>query len=288
MFAVSVLVAVLELQPVLIAAKVAENESLYRDIDVTYQSEYRLARLAQGQLIQDELRTVHVVRQKAMHRIAITTRAATAKLATTRVDVAAYDGEATLIRKGNLTEKFMGARPMWSEAYFPHLWAIAPLWDNFPLSAAIAGGKVWEKATAGDSTYKGCTLAARVANETATVAGEPCVVVRTELTRPPRGRVSSVRVYWLATRKNYLPIKTEKFAVGYSGTLPIEVVECGDFRELRKGVWLPHRVTRTVFDELELRDGKQVVSNVTTTTVSDPKLGPTYDRAFFREVQLAQ
>lgn len=38
-------------------------------------------------------------------------------------------------------------------------------------------------------------------------------------------------------------------------------------------------------DELELRNGKQVVSDVTTTTITAAKLGPNFEDAFFRDAQ---
>lgn len=299
MFAVSILGAILQLLPALIAEQVAANEALYRDLDVTYASEYRLAgnraggevRAPDGQLLGRitlaEDATTRAVLQKEMYRVTVATKTTAGKEVTTRSSAHSYDGKATLIRDGDVTQEFDGARPMPREEYFPHLWATAPSFDTYPLSAAIAGGKKWEPFRDGHPLFKGTSLSSKVLNLSASFAGEPCVVVRCELVRPPRAGATSVRVYWLAVNKNYLPIKTEKYAFDYSEKLPIETVECGDFRELRRGVWLPYRVTKTVFDGLELRDGKkQVVSNITKISVTAAKSSPGFDRAFFRDVQL--
>jgi hypothetical protein len=298
MFVVSILGAILQLLPALIADQVAANEGLYRDLDVTYTSEYRLAgnraggelRAPDGQLVGRitlaEDVTTRAVLQKEMYRFTVATKTTAGKEVTTRFSAHAFDGKTTLIREGDVTQTFDGARSMPREGYFPHLWAIAPSFDAYPLSAAIAGGKKWEPFRDRHSLFKGASLSSKALNLSASFADEPCVVIRCELVRPPRPGVSSVQVYWLATNKNYLPVKTEKYALNYSEKLPIETVECGDFRELRKGVWLPYRVTKTVFDELELRDGKkQVVSNITKISVTAAKSSPGFERAFFQDVQ---
>ena len=296
MFAVSILVAVQVVLPLVVAEKVTQNEALYRDIDVSYTSEYRLApgrdggevrtldgRLA-GRTTLAKDTTTRVVLQKDMYRVGVTTTTNDGKETTTRSFAHAYDGKTNRIRERNVTETFDGSRPLPQEAFFPHLWATAPLWDAFSLSVPIAGGKRWEDVR--DRGSKGQTLTSRVLDLSATFAGERCVVVRCEFRRLPRAVVSTSWDYWLAVNKNYLPIQTVSYVHYYSAVLPIQTVECGDVQELRRGVWLPHRVTTTVFDEIELRDAKRsVVSNVTKTSVTAVKLGPNFDPSFFRVVQ---
>jgi hypothetical protein len=273
-----------------VAGMVAQNEALYKEIDVTYTSEYRLAMPfgMDGQLrphfVLNQIKTTRVVLQKGMHRIAYSTQTITSEKATTRWDISAFDGDKTRIRDGKDVNAFDGPKPLWREGYFPHLWAMAPLWDNYPLSVYLAGGERWEKLDR-DLGNKGRKLSSKVLDGSATVAGEPCVVVRCEVARPPRPGVSSARVFWLATNKNYLPIKTEKYLYGYTEKFPIETVVCKDFRELRKGIWLPYHMTKTVYDEFEARSGQKLISNTTISTVTNAKLEPHLERAFFQDVK---
>lgn len=93
-------------------------------------------------------------------------------------------------------------------------------------------------------------------------------------------------LFWLAPRKNFLPLRVKKFAGVYSQVLPVEVVAAGDLREVRPGVWVPLRVTKTVYDELELRDNQRaVVSNTTNTAVTRMGSAADFGGTFFQELR---
>jgi hypothetical protein len=61
-------------------------------------------------------------------------------------------------------------------------------------------------------------------------------------------------------------------------------VECREFKEIKPGVWLPYRLTLTVFDETKVRSGRLIVINTTETTIDKAILGPKLDKEFFREL----
>lgn len=283
--------------PALVARAVAANEALYRDIDVTYRSEYRLA---DPQLHNGEIRTpggervfrpvlarddrVRMVGQAGMYRVtAARWMDAGDGPPTTMFRGTAFDGTTTRVRDGARTEATAGPGPVPQEAFFPHLWASAPLFARFPLSAFLAGGAAWDSHPGRDSAYRGKTVVRSVMGAGA-VEAEPCVVVRCAIA--DAGRLTGVSYYWLAAGKNFLPVQVESYLRYYSATLPVQVVTAGDFRELRPGVWLPFRLKKVVFEELELRENERmVVSNTATTTITRAVLGPNHDRAFFRDLR---
>jgi hypothetical protein len=273
--------AVLTLSPpALVARAVAANEALYRDIDVTYRSEYRLAapRHAAGLAVRSVLAEdsdIRVVSQGPLHRVVATRRTDAGDGGrTTSVTASAFDGERTRTRTGSATGSAAGAPPPPPEAHFPHLWASGPQFPRLPLSAVLTGGR---PARPGNTVALGLLAPAAV-------EGESCVVVRCAAVWD--GRPTGVEFYWLAVNKNYLPVRVERFDFFCSATHPAEVVTAGQFREVRPGVWVPYRVTRTAYDEAELRwNQRAAVGHVTTTTVTRAVLGPSHDRGFFQDLR---
>src|SRR5262249_55261305 len=82
---------------------------------------------------------------------------------------------------------------------------------------------------------------------------------------------------WLATDRNYLPVKTEGFQPGKSNTLPVEVGRVSDFREIAPGVWLPFQQSIVVYDTEKLAENKLVVANTKEATLTHVDLNPHYD-----------
>jgi hypothetical protein len=282
--------------PALVARAVAANEALYGDIDVCYRLEYRLADRRRGgeirtpggeafaRLILKQDATTRVVRRGDLYRVLTTTSTDAGDTPTTRVTGEAFDGKQTRARYGDHTEAQAGLGRVPQEVYFPHLWASAPWFEKFPLSAFLAGGETWDKHPGRDSAYEGMTVVRNLLTP-GVVGDEPCVVVRCAIARA--GVLTGVSYYWLAPGKNYLPVRVESYLRYYSATMPVQVVTAGDFRELRPGVWIPSRITKVVNQELELRDNERmVVSNTTITTVTRAILAPNHDRAFFRDLRV--
>lgn len=282
--------------PALVAQAVAANEALSRNIDVTYRSEYRLAdpRRHEGEIrtlggetigraILKRDATTRVVRQGDSYRVLTTNWTDAGDTPTTSVSGEAFDGATTRVREGDRADARAGPGRRPQEVYFPHLWASAPHFEKFPLSAFLAGGKTWDEHPGRDSAYRGKTVVRRLL-EPGAVGAEPCVVVRCAAEKD--GRLTEVSYYWLAPGMNYLPVRVESYVRYYSATLPIQVVTAGDFRELRPGVWLPHQLTKVIYAELELLlNHRSVVSNTTMTTITRVALNPNHAPEFFRDLR---
>ena len=101
---------------------------------------------------------------------------------------------------------------------------------------------------------------------------------------PPREKMDYSQL-WLATDRNYLPVKTVGYVPGYSADLPIQIGVAEDLREIAPGVWFPFRVKVTVFDELKLTTGESVVSNVYEYPFSTAELDPRYPKSLFSDVR---
>ena len=296
----SVAVAVLALPApeAILARAVERNEALYQDLDITYRSVYRHpdaeAVLAEPRrapadgvafLVMEEVTTVRLVRQHGLYRVAVTWRTDTGHgEPQTEHRVTAYDGDKTRTWDGKQATTEDGPRPLPREALFPHMWATGPQFETFPLSVFLAGGETWE-AFPKRNGFDEYGLAPWLLDWSTASGDEPCVLSRVDLVGR-RGRRSVYR-YLLASRKNLLPVRTEKF-MPYSALLPAAVVECGDFRELRPGVWLPFELAKTVYEPQPLSKNVAVVSNTTRATVLGAVVGPRHPPAFFRDLTPAE
>jgi hypothetical protein len=271
---------------------VAKNEALYYALDVTYVSEYRHAtapwvdRPWGGGLVLHQGEEVRVVRQHGLHRVVSTERTRNGLgPPDVRVFGTAFDGETTRTRNRDSTDAKPGRSRLPREAYFPHMWATGPYFETFPLSVFVGGGPAWDAFPGRHPGFSDRELTTTVYDGASEVNGEPCVVARCRLA--DKVRPGTVYLYWLAVGKNYLPLRVKKFSGPYSEALPIEVVEADDLRQVRPGVWVPYRMTRTVYDSTELRVNRRlVVSNTTTSSVR--RLSPVADipLAFFRDLRV--
>jgi hypothetical protein len=99
-------------------------------------------------------------------------------------------------------------------------------------------------------------------------------------------RIIAIRHLWLATERNYLPVKTEAFDTDWSKTLPGEVGHMSDFREIAPGIWLPFQRTTITYTDYKLGKNKVVVNNIRETTLTKVDLNPRYDISLFRDIPI--
>jgi hypothetical protein len=280
--------------PPFVATVVAVNEALYRDLDVSYTAVYRHATArkgvvpqrqgGEGGIVLESVKTTRVVLQKEMYRVDGTERADIGDVEpVTRSFGHAFDGEKTRSREGQKMTATDGRDTPRNYVHFPHLWATAPFQENFALSDFIAASEKWGRVPGRVSFFNKNSTLSTTFGGNGTVGGESCVIIRCKLSNPNL-RTETTFSYWLAVGKNYIPVRTEKCERSLSETLPIETVECREFKEIKPGVWLPYRLTRTVFDETKLPGGRQIVINTTETTIDKAILGPKLDKEFFREL----
>ncbi len=117
--------------PALLASAVAKNEGLYRTLDVTYHSHYRLADdhplagrrvVPGGGVVLTEDRAVRVTHHGGQYRVLVTQRTRTDPgPARIRVFGSAFDGAHTRSREGETTDTRLGTRARPREAFFPRL-----------------------------------------------------------------------------------------------------------------------------------------------------------------------
>jgi hypothetical protein len=197
-------------------------------------------------------------------------------------EVWAYDGRSTHTRTHDGKVGAGEGRREGPGMFRPHTWLLPLGRIHFPLSLLLHGAeKLRSHPLAG--SYGGKDVGARVVEE-AVVEGLPCVQVRFEIRQGER--VNTIRDVWVATNRNYLPVKTVAYVPYYSRELPLEEGVARDFKEVKPGVWLARKYRITVYDEKELLDNKRaVVSNTSEAAVTKVNLEPKYEVGFFRDVK---
>jgi hypothetical protein len=76
------------------------------------------------------------------------------------------------------------------------------------------------------------------------IDGHPCVALRAEIRRAPRSPAlfgGFAMVFWLATDRNYVPIRFETYSSDREQHIPSVIGHCTDFREIASGLWYPFR-----------------------------------------------
>jgi hypothetical protein len=111
------------------------------------------------------------------------------------------------------------------------------------------------------------------------IAGHRCLVVRRVASAEEHKQNPLIHKFWLATERNYLPVKSISHFLSKGDDPPTNACRYGDLREIRTGVWFPH--------EMDLK----VIYNQTTSEeywkITSVDLSPEHPDAFFREVSLA-
>ena len=87
---------------------------------------------------------------------------------------------------------------------------------------------------------------------------------------------------WLSPAHNYLPVQEECVKADTPDALQSAVV-CEDFREVRRGVWIPYRTTTTRYDRFA---AGRVKTQVQTVEVEAVRTDPGHPVEFFRDVSL--
>lgn len=121
------------------------------------------------------------------------------------------------------------------------------------------------------------------------INGLACHRIKVEHVRPDGesgSKVTAHRMLWLAVDRNYLPVKSVGFSYFYSRELPIETSSVADIREIAKGIWFPFQAEISVFDGIALLEQKaSILSWRREYLVTEVALSPSYDVEFFRDVQ---
>lgn len=91
---------------------------------------------------------------------------------------------------------------------------------------------------------------------------------------------------WLAPERNWIPIRTEGYALGYSDSIPLQISEITAWHQPAPGLWFPHKIRDITHDEQSAAQGKTVISYESETSLTNISFSPKFDRKYFQEVPL--
>jgi hypothetical protein len=184
-----------------------------------------------------------------------------------------YDGRTTRAVEQHVIANIHEGRFFDGRLFFPHTRLLLHARISTPLSEWLASD--------GWMDYR---LAIRIVG-TEPVRGLNCVKLRCETWNEGQEE-RDYRDLWLAIDRNYLPIRTVGFAVGYSRNIPLETGEVNELREVEPGIWFPFKVELYIYDEKFASQGKTVLANVEKYTVSKVNLNPQYDDSLFSDIPI--
>jgi hypothetical protein len=289
--------AVLWLAPPLCAAderlrpvieNVRANEPLYQNIEAHVTASYQLQDLDPGNvpgLIKSQSETARTVLQGHLlyFRSDQVDQLGDNTTMPNNLEMG-YDGEYTRRVHGQVANLVHGPDSH-DRLFRPHTWLLAGARVTFPLSVWLAGGK--ELRTYPEAgPYKRLWAQETFYEQEEVVDGLHTVKLRAETRDPSSRELITLRYLWLATDRNYLPIKTEAYQANASTTLPVELGRAEDFREVAPGVWLPFRRSFVVHSDAKLRENKLVVSNSREATLTKIDLNPRYDISLFQDIPI--
>jgi thiol-disulfide isomerase/thioredoxin len=117
------------------------------------------------------------------------------------------------------------------------------------------------------------------------VDDHPCVRLRADMTTREGEPPHSYCVFWLATDRNYIPIKMESYGGNFGlHPLPTGISRCHDLREIAPGVWYPFRSTHFAFHHVDMMQRRLVLSWRRTYEVVSAELAPQVDGVLFHKV----
>jgi hypothetical protein len=120
----------------------------------------------------------------------------------------------------------------------------------------------------------------------AEVDGRPCIEVRGDSALPNWNATGGIVVVYLATDRDDLPVRIERYDNPFGRTLmPTSIVRCDEFREVAPGLWYPARLTELSFDPwAQAVDGRLVLDHRRETVVESIGSAARIGVAAFREV----
>jgi hypothetical protein len=198
--------------------------------------------------------------------------------------VRGFDGQVTRAVEQNSYANLVEGRRDDPRMVRPHTMLLSGAQVYFPLSVYLKGGEALRSAQF-SARYAGYwKLSVRMEGKEP-VDGLACIKLRCETLakgQPPEN--ADIRYIWLATERNYLPIKTVAYSIIDNPKLPAEIGQVHEFREISPGVWFPFRASLVAYDFPWLKENKHIVANTQEFTVKKAALNPHYDISLFRDI----
>jgi thiol-disulfide isomerase/thioredoxin len=115
--------------------------------------------------------------------------------------------------------------------------------------------------------------------------GHPCVKLRGDVLIGEGDRPHNSMAFWLATDRNYIPIKMEQRGgnFGFQST-PTGIYRSDDLREIAPGLWYPFRTTLLAFNNWALSSRRLTLNWRREYEIKSVTSSPKRDDALFRDV----
>jgi hypothetical protein len=277
-----------------IIVNIRANERLYKNLDVVIHYEYvdsqEWLSYQEGFLpIKQEVIDIRYVKQEGMFHLAvqgIVHRMASEQKEETvaRNKILLFDGNTSRALQGNRANIIAGPT-LDKDMISPHMLIIKTGGYPVPLSTYMEGHQAM-------LAYRGLKWDPGIHIHTESQGEEVidnhlCQKVAIKHVIAANGYLHSAWVFWLATDRNYLPLRCEAYAYNDSKTIPAGQAVSRDLREIAPGVWFPHEVICTRYNWRTLRDHqRQELGWRERFTVKSVSLEPHYPVAFFRDLKI--
>jgi hypothetical protein len=269
----------------LVVKSIAENESLYQDYEAEVHIETRNFDIsnAMHDVTYEKIDDRRIVRQGKYRRFESSWHdTLNGKVLNDFAAVSSYDGRLTRKITGNVAN-LVHEDVTNTIISYPHMLVLERSRALVPLSVLVAGGerlRAHPDAGSYASFYKSSTEFVG----TDAVNGLNCVKLRMAIEYGSKVKKTDYRFVWLAVDRNYLPVRTEAIQSIMSETIPIEIGQVTEFKEVEPGIWFPAEVRVDVHHDLDLRNGIVKISNGDKYTLSRISLNPDHPERYFSDV----
>lgn len=257
-----------------VLSKIAANEALFENLDLRIDRQYDLVKqgpMLHGSLVRSEQTTVRCVYQEGrVFASAHTTGVTVAGAAIRHVQLGGFDGTDTRTVSDGRSSTRAGYQPFFGQV-LPHtvLFGRSGI-GNFRLSKQLVQAK----------TQRGSDLKV-IVDGTEAIGDLACVRLRCDMAR--RGWPESYRLVWLATDRNFLPVKVASYALSDRGAFLVEEAEARELTEVEPGIWCPKAYEIRV--NQRTADGETILSNRTTGRVTMADRHPICPISLFRDLE---
>ena len=274
---------------------VRENERLYENLDVSYESNYSTGNrsprelAARKQEIMGEKLTFHAVSQDDLFRVdRHGTQTVGKQVGMNANSNIAFDGNTTRLLQNDGIGNIVKGRQATYDFLRPHTALIsADGIRGVRLSTYLSGYEAlmgdpnarWSADRDLECAYKG----------EVTFNQLDCHLVWVTEKRK-KSQVPTCRwEFWLSERYNYIPVRILAYTFRWSTKLPLGEDTASDFREVKAGLWFPHSLRVESYEPQVLKDdGIRRTRWTRTFSVRKVSMDPHYDRAYFQDVKFPQ
>ncbi|QDU47799.1 outer membrane lipoprotein-sorting protein [Gimesia panareensis] len=261
-------------------SKVAAQEQRYRNLEFHRHWSYQLKlpepllkQRKDTNLFRELQRDTHYVYQNRFYAIQARISGVQVTGDKTKIEVGiGYDGQQTRFVENGVVSLLQGKELIYQHRK-PHVFLLDRLAEEPSLAELLTS-----------PTARGYFLSMKYEAEE-NVKGLNCHRIRIETWVKGQKRHDYSRL-WLAPERNWIPIREEGYALGYSETIPLQISEVTDWHQFADGIWFPHKIRDVIHDEQSAADGKTIIGNQSETTLTEISFSPSYDRKYFQDVPL--